>query len=836
MRASVIALIGLALGLMGCDDTLTPEHDPEGGAGQADASDDDFPDVPDAASDPDADPDADPGPPPNCAAYALFTAEIAEPIAPICASCHRLGGAAAGTRLVLPRTLDPDSTPATFIAYRRAHGILDRDADGRSYLLLKPTAAVVHGGGQVLAGAAAEAMARFVDALDAAAETGECEPTAPVVDDIVRLDGYGTVRKALLQLVGRLPTAEEIAAVDAAEAADAADATDGAALRAAIDQIVLDAMTEPAFDRRLFEIGNDLLLTDTGRVEQSYGSLAGSSVPRELRLAAQCDASNWFNYNDRTGTADARLCTEANEALAEEPLRLMAHVVREDRPFGEILTADYRYLNVFAARLFGIDLAPFAGHEDDEEFYAEVRIPAMHGPAGLPEEYAGVLTTNAFLYRYGSGSTNRNRGRAHQFLTMFRGIDVMKSAARIDLSQLDVANFPWRNDPQCVGCHTAIDPIAGAFQHWTNCYGLGDVKYFEERYCGGDWFPEHDMLPPGVGPGEADRLSADALPTALQHLAQATVARPDFARAMASHVYLSLLGQTAITLPSEGEVPAGLAAAQAVQQGAIDALGRRFYEGGLNFKQLVLDVVHSPAFRARAVRDATADLAPATGLGGGTWVGPERLHRKLLSIFGAPWGEEGSLATDRVRREDPPFELLSIYRMRLLAGGIDSRNLTRRVRVPGALPLAVAERMALEMSCRMTAWDFAQPAAERRLFVGGDAEAPLDAETPLDDPAVVAALRHLHERFLGERLAADDPEIAESHALLQAVQADLAEQITRGSLPTELPPPCRAERHFATGEELPAARHITDDASGNLRAWQALLVYLMSDHRFLFEP
>lgn len=821
MRAPVTALMGIALCLLGCDDTPAPALNPEAGPSSPDASDDLF----DAAS------DADPSPAPDCAAYALFAAEIAEPIAPICMSCHRLGGAAAGTRLVLPRTLDEAFAEAAFVAYRRAHGILDRDGAGRSYLLLKPTEAVVHGGGQVLTGDAAQAMTRFVDALDAAAETGECESVTPVADDIVLLAGYGTVRKALLQLIGRLPTAEEIAALDAAEAADeAADDTDGAALRATIDQIVLDAMTEPAFDRRLFEIWNDLLLTDTGRVEQSYGSLAGSSVPRELRAAAQCDATNWFNYNDRTGTADARLCTEANEALTEEPLRLIAHVVRQDRPFGEILTAEYRYLNVFAARLFGIDLTPFAGHEDDEEFYAEVRIPAMHGPAGLPEEYAGLLTTNAFLYRYGSGSTNRNRGRAHQYLTMFRGLDVMKSAARIDLSQLDVAHFPWRNDPQCVGCHTAIDPIAGAFQHWTNCYGVYHVKYFEERYCGGDWFPEHDMLPPGVGPGEADRLSADALPTALQHLAQATVARPDFARAMASHVYLSLLAQTAIALPTEGEVPAGLAAAQAAQQEAIDALGRRFYEGGLNFKQLVLDVVHSPAFRARAVREATADITPATGLGGGTWVAPELLHRKLLSIFGAPWGEEGSLADDRVRREDPPFELLSIYRMRLLAGGIDSRNLTRRVRVPGALPLGVAERMALEMSCRMTAWDFAQPAPDRRLFIG------VDAETPLDDPAVVAALRHLHERFLGERLAADDPEIAESHALLQTVQADLAAQITRGSLPTELPPPCRAERHYATGAELPAARHITDDPNGNLRAWQALLVYLMSDHRFLFEP
>lgn len=762
-------------------------------------------------------------PPPDCVAWHVFTAEIADPIAPLCASCHRLGGAAAGTRLVLPALGADDFAPAAFAVYRRAHAILDRDGEGRSYLLQKPTAAVVHGGGRVLAGAMADAMRRFVDALDAAATTDACAPPTPTPDGVELLDGYQTLRKALLQLAGRLPTAEETAAVDAAEATG-----EPTALRDAIDGILVDAMREPGFERRLFEMFNDLLLTDTGRLEQSQGGLAGSSVPRDLRAAAQCESVNWQNYDERTGTPDARLCIEANEALAEEPLRLIAHVVREGRPFGEILTAEYRYLNAFAACLFGLDLAPFAGHEDDPEFYAEVRIPAMHGPAGLPEEYAGLLTTNAFLYRYRSSSTNRNRARAHHFLRLFRGIDVMKSAARLDLSQIDFADHPWRNDPQCTGCHAAVDPIAGAFQHWTNCYDVADVRYYEERYCGGDWFGEHDMLPPGVGPGEADRLGPEALPTALQALARATVARPDFARAIAAHVYLSLLGQSPIALPADGPPPPGLAAAQAAQEAAIDALGRGFHDSGLDFTRLVFDVVATPAFRARAARGD--DLTAATGLGGGGWVQPEMLHRKVEAIFGVRWTSHDVRPGDAISRHDPPFPLLSLHRLRILAGGIDSRNLTARVRVPGALPLAVAERLALDMSCRMTAADFAQPAAARRLFVG------VDAATPVADPAAIEALRHLHTLFLGERLAPGDAELAETHALLVAVQRDLAAAITAGDEPAALPAACRAERDPVTGEPLPAERRIADDPDGTLRAWQAVLVYLMSDHRFLFEP
>ena len=52
------------------------------------------------------------------------------------------------------------------------------------------------------------------------------------------------------------------------------------------------------------------------------------------------------------------------------------------------------------------------------------------GPRGLPEEYAGLVTTTSFLYRYNSTSSNRNRGRAHRFYKFFLGKDVMKSAPR----------------------------------------------------------------------------------------------------------------------------------------------------------------------------------------------------------------------------------------------------------------------------------------------------------------------------------------------------------------------------------------------------------------------
>ena len=787
----MIGLLGL---LVGC---APAEGDPltdGGGPAATDASTDPQGQTPDEGV------DATAPLPPQCAAETAFEATHGPALTPICGACHRAGGLAGQTRLVLP---SPGS-PGAFAAFQRAHALVGRDAEGTSYLLLKPTGQVGHGGGAVVAEDGPlllhlEGLVADLEDPAAVVGCGEATPTPPT--ELEYLDAAETLHKAALQIAGRPPTQAERAAVEADF-----DALEG---------VLRGMMAEPAFDQRLYELMNDLLLTDTGRMEQSYGNLAGSSVPEALRALPQCASVNWQNYEERTGTADARTCMEANEAIAVEPLRLAAHVVRSGRPFGEILTARYRYLNVFAARLFGIDLAPFAGHEDDPEFFAEVRIPAMHGPDGLPEEYAGILTTNAFLDRYGSTSTNRNRGRAYHFYKYFRGIDVMQSAVRLDLSQVDQDGNPWRHDPQCIGCHATIDPVAGAFQHWTNCYGIADVRYFAERYCGGPWFPADEMFPPGTGPLPEDTLPAEALPEALGHLADATVARPDFARAIAQHVFSTLTGQPILAVAVEGPERVAFEA----QRDTLDALGRDFAAHDLDFQHLVVAVVQTPAFRARS---GQGDPAALEGLGGGALVPPELLHRKVEALFGTPWSTEGALIPGRARSlRDPPFPLMSLHRMRILAGGIDSVNLRVRPRVPGALPLAVARRMALEMACRYTAWDLAQPQALRHLLPD------VEVDTPLEGPEAAAQIEALHLRFLGERLSAEAR--AESQALLTALG-----ETARAQGP-DLPEACAAVRHFATGEVLPADRQITRDPTGHVRAWQGLLVDLMTDHRFLFE-
>ena len=46
---------------------------------------------------------------------------------------------------------------------------------------------------------------------------------------------------------------------------------------------------------------------------------------------------------------------------------------------------------------------------------------------------------------------------------------------------------------------------------------------------------------------------------------------------------------------------------------------------------------------------------------------------------------------------------------------------------------------------------------------------------------------------------------------------------------------CRGTRNPTTGMALPMAVQITDDRNGTVRAWMAVLTYLFSDYRFLYQ-
>jgi len=98
--------------------------------------------------------------------------------------------------------------------------------------------------------------------------------------------------------------------------------------------------------------------------------------------------------------------------------------------------------------------------------------------------HAGVLNTQAFLNRYPSTETNRNRARARWTFYHFLGVDIEKSAPRTtDPVALADTNNPTLKNPACTVCHQVLDPVAGAFEHY------GDVGYYNESWGGLDSLP-----------------------------------------------------------------------------------------------------------------------------------------------------------------------------------------------------------------------------------------------------------------------------------------------------------------------------------------------------------
>ncbi|MEM6292229.1 MAG: hypothetical protein AAGA54_13220, partial [Myxococcota bacterium] len=146
----------------------------------------------------------------------------------------------------------------------------------------------------------------------------------------------------------------------------------------------------------------------------------------------------------------------------------------------------------------------------------------------------------------------------------------------------------------------------------------------------------------------------------------------------------------------------------------------------------------------------------------------------------------------------------------------------------------IGERMANEVSCAAAPFDFTRPVEERLLFPEVDVTDLPDTDAGRD--AIVANIVYLHEHLLGERLSESDPEIQRTYALYEGVYRDGHDDLLSEDpeYSVALPSPCRASTDRITGEELGDAALI-DDPDYTVRAWMAVVTYLLGDHAFLYE-
>jgi len=710
-----------------------------------------------------------------------------------CLGCHSTQGIAGQTAFRLTSPIERPEThlDENFALVSQLAAIKEAEHGGRSLLELKPIEAVPHGGTTVLVpdGALHQQLVQFIDRLDGAPcdDAPPAPPVVPYYDGVAFIEPLDLLRRVTFSLTGRLPTADERARV-------ARDGLDGMA-------VVLSALmdTEPFLDR-VKEGFDDILLT-RGYTASVGAVLAWAFFPNRHWVQETYEPPESYPIND-----------DYNRALRSEPVELIAHIVRNDRPFTEILTADYTVMSPYTARGYGIFEAVEDRFEDPEDpfEFIEVQMPRLqarnNGPAQPSETgrypHAGILTMPQFLHRYESTDTNRNRARARFFYQLFLGFDVMASAPAVNDSAAVTSRFdnPTLEAPDCVSCHLIIDPLAGLFQDFDNA---GDFHFRETP-----WFD--DMFPPGF---EAVPMPPEETWRSLQWLGAQAAADDRFPVAMAEHVYY-ILTQDRVLSPPQAADPNVRAARRGyqAQRAAINQAAVAFREHDFNLKALFESLIFSEFYRAHGVAPEVVDpqrLAELEALGLGALLTPEQLIRKAQLIFGV------GLPIDPLN----PDQFVSTY---LLYGGIDFLAIPDRAKVPSGAMGAMMRIHANDLACRQ---------ALRGFWGRSQAPVPLfphvDRDT-VDEAAVRANLVHLHDLILGQRLAADHPEIDRSYGLFSETQREGAERVAMGE-DRRLVYECRRDPDLPEGEGVP------EDPTYVMRSWQAVIAYLLRRPEFLLQ-
>lgn len=720
---------------------------------------------------------------------------------PKCLTCHSPGGDAEESKLVLrdPRKVQGAERDA---AMRHNRAALARMAAAKekdqSRLLVKVTGGLDHGGEDVLPADSAgyRVLQGFVKRVNTPtttpADLTKIDPAAPpFFAGVVMLDDARLLRRMTLSLAGRLPTDAEVAAVG----------KDGLK---AMPALLGAVMKEDAFYLRLREGFNDVFLT-TG--------LDGTAETATLAYEHFEKTRLWYQKHDLSAAGDAKaqaqarykLANDYRQAIREEPMRLVEHIVRNDRPFIEIVTGDFVMNSPYTARGYGTfdELRGKFKNADDPFEFTPVKLKALKGRNKQSDQdsatgfypHAGLLAAFQYLARYPTTETNRNRLRARMYYQHFLGVDVLELAARVSDAAAVQAKFeiPTMQAAECVVCHKTLDPVAGLFQDY---WKFADQGVYGKRK--GGWFT--DMFPPGF---EGEALPPAERWRALQWLGERTARDPRFAVAMTEHVYYILTGRRVLLPPKDIDDPLYPAKrrAYAEQRRETERIAAKMAAAGFNLKVAFEAWVLSDFYRADGPATALADAgrkAELDDIGLVRLLSPEQVERKVAAVFGEKWGR----LTDQ---------------MAMLYGGIDSQEVTERATDPSGAMGAIQRILSNDVACRHVAKDFSRPAAERKLFPFVD-PTTRPGTSPESDASIRKQVAFLHERVLGSTAA---PDVDRTVKLFAAVVADAA---GKKGIDGRENYACR--REDAT---IPADPHYT------IRAWRAVVTYLLRRPEFLYE-
>ncbi|MCY1063947.1 hypothetical protein OV090_04190 [Nannocystis sp. RBIL2] len=519
-------------------------------------------------------------------------------------------------------------------------------------------------------------------ATSTTAATTDDEPTAgttgdPGDDEPLLLEPRDRLLRISMALRGVRPSDADFAAVEA----------DPKAMSKLVDAY----LDSPDFGATVRDLHNDALLV-----------LADFGAPPAGFLA-------------KDGLAGMDLFA-ANRAIMEAPLRLIEHVVAGDRPYGDIVTADYTLVSAASAAAWGLPFDP-AGDE------WQVQDP----PSDLRN--AGVLADSWLFQRHGSTRTNANRGRANAVARAFLCVDFNDRDLEIDpsvnLADPEAVADAVQANATCAACHQTLDPLASFFWGYKPQFVPLLASYPQDHYAEG-------FFTTILGVPRRDPHYFGSIGGSLADLGALLRADPRFSLCAArrAYAYFHQTHLAAVPLDRAGWL-------QAVLQDSDD------------YKAMIKALVLADEF------------ARADGELGRKRARPFQLARLVEDLTGFRW------RTDLTAFGAGVIDLLddSLIGYHVLAGGLDAIFVNTASYTYSATTSLVLRALARQAANDIVEDDFAvADKAARRLFT-------LVSAVDTGQAKLRPQIALLHRRFFGRDLADDASEVSETLELFKAALA-----------------------------------------------------------------
>jgi Protein of unknown function (DUF1585)/Protein of unknown function (DUF1588)/Protein of unknown function (DUF1592) len=481
-------------------------------------------------------------------------------------------------------------------------------------------------------------------------------------------------------------------------------ATDGAALPGIVDRY----LAAPEFGATIKDLHNETLWLRTNQTQFTHRPIPGTAFA--------------------TGTFQ-----ETAESLSDEPLRLIEHVVMADRPYSEIVTADYTYANGIVAAIWGL---PYTGNGTEWK-------QTSWQSAVEPRPAAGILSSSELYFRFRSAGANYHRGRANTISRALLCHDYLASDiivdTSIDLSDPAVVANAVVANPSCAGCHQTLDPLGSFLPAFDNNPLVGRVTTYPVTNF---YRPSRELQwkqttrrPPGYF-GVAEQ--------GLGGLGKQIAADPRFARCAAQRF------ASYFTEREMSELPVSW----------ISKLTDSFVSSNLNAKALARAIVLSDEFRVSHVTPGQAEGdAAAERIVGLQKVRPEQLDRMIADLTGYRWQHDSTTKAGGVTIGVASLLQSDLVGFRVLAGGIDSYFVTLPSHTFNAVSSLVMRRLAADAASFVVTADLAKPSrAARKLLTMVDASTRAPA-------AIHAQLAALHLRIYGALDEASSAEVELTYGL-----------------------------------------------------------------------